>query len=250
MADQRVHIVESVVEITKHRDRELIGNSLARTMAELVPCRKITLYHVQKRTHPVVLSEGACIDAAGNVTTANQDTVLSAELSRGIMNCLTTGLLIEIIGPEKNTVESIYPVFRRQGEITGFLIVQHDGVFVDQQRLVEGLLKILQNFLSLLDESQSDKLTGLLNRQTFDEQITKVVSNPISRTAFMHLYAGTCRRIPDETFSYWLALIDIDHFKKVNDIFGHIYGDEVLILLARLMQSCFRYDDPLFRYGG
>jgi two-component system cell cycle response regulator len=250
MADDSIHIIESVIEITKHRDRDLIGNSLARTLAEQIPCKKITLYHLQKRTHPVVLSEGACVDASGNVYAADRETVLSAPLSQGIMDCLTTGEPAEVRNPHENIVETIYPVFRKQGEIIGFLIVLHDGANVDQKRLVEGFLKILQNFLALLDESQSDKLTGLLNRQTFDEQILKVISNPINRTAYVHLYAGTGRRIPDETFSYWLAIIDVDDFKKVNDVFGHVFGDEVLILIARLMQSSFRYDDPLFRYGG
>lgn len=250
MTNQSIHIVESVIEITKHRDRELIGNSLARTLAEQIPCKKITLYHLQKKTHPLVLSEGACVNSSGSVFAADRDAVLSAELSRGIMDCLTTGELVEIRNPHENIAESIYPVFRKQNDIIGFLIVLHDGSCVDQQRLVEGFLKILQNFLSLLDESQSDKLTGLLNRQTFDEQIMKVISNPINRTAYVHLYVGTSRRIPDETFSYWLAIIDVDDFKKVNDVFGHVFGDEVLILIARLMQSSFRYDDPLFRYGG
>lgn len=47
-----------------------------------------------------------------------------------------------------------------------------------------------------------------------------------------------------------MAVIDIDDFKRVNDTFGHVYGDEVLILLARLMKSCFRTNDQLYRFGG
>jgi diguanylate cyclase (GGDEF)-like protein len=44
--------------------------------------------------------------------------------------------------------------------------------------------------------------------------------------------------------------MDIDHFKRVNDRYGHLYGDEVLLLFARLMGNCFRYTDFLFRFGG
>jgi diguanylate cyclase (GGDEF)-like protein len=45
-------------------------------------------------------------------------------------------------------------------------------------------------------------------------------------------------------------MLDIDHFKRVNDNYGHLIGDEVLLLLARLMRSQFRFHDQLYRFGG
>ncbi|HNF78389.1 MAG TPA: GGDEF domain-containing protein, partial [Thauera aminoaromatica] len=47
-----------------------------------------------------------------------------------------------------------------------------------------------------------------------------------------------------------LAVLDIDHFKRVNDTFGHLLGDEVLLRFARIMEHSFRYNDRLFRFGG
>jgi diguanylate cyclase (GGDEF)-like protein len=48
----------------------------------------------------------------------------------------------------------------------------------------------------------------------------------------------------------WLGVVDIDHFKLVNDNHGHLIGDEVLLLVARLMRSSFRFQDQLYRFGG
>lgn len=45
-------------------------------------------------------------------------------------------------------------------------------------------------------------------------------------------------------------MLDIDHFKKVNDNFGHVYGDEVLLVFSQKMREVFRKEDILFRFGG
>ncbi|WP_256937879.1 diguanylate cyclase domain-containing protein, partial [Enterobacter chuandaensis] len=47
-----------------------------------------------------------------------------------------------------------------------------------------------------------------------------------------------------------LLLVDTDHFKNINDLFGHLKGDEVLIALSRTLEACSRQDDLVFRWGG
>ena len=55
---------------------------------------------------------------------------------------------------------------------------------------------------------------------------------------------------PIRRSGFWLAVMDIDFFKRVNDNFGHLIGDEVLLLMARLMRTNFRFHDQLYRFGG
>lgn len=78
-----------------------------------------------------------------------------------------------------------------------------------------------------------DPLTGLLNRRGFDEELRRVWT----------LDSG-------EAFPLGLLIVDIDHFKAINDSFGHFVGDQVLKECARLMESSVRDSDAVCRYYG
>ena len=113
-------------------------------------------------------------------------------------------------------------------------------------RIVQGIALIYQNYEGLLDYGEKDALTDLLNRKTFDGAFLKAaveLAEPAEKEA-------TDRRAFHAAEGYWLAVLDIDHFKRVNDNFGHLIGDEVLLLMARLMRTGFRFHDQLYRFGG
>lgn len=154
-------------------------------------------------------------------------------------------------------------------EVVGVLeVASSEKLKPAAQRMVGSILRIYHNFQGLLDYSERDTLTGLLNRKTFDESFLKAVgelSQP-GTTLPLHdghfadsQFADDGRRHPHhhhpheegaERARYWLGVIDIDHFKSVNDRFGHLIGDEVLLLLSRLMRNSFRFHDLLYRFGG
>lgn len=119
----------------------------------------------------------------------------------------------------------------------------HDTVYV-----IGGIVGVYRNFQNLLDYSERDSLTGLLNRKTFDDQLARMLQNGHERDP--RLPGMPERRQQHGQEKQWLAVVDVDHFKAVNDKFGHLYGDEVLILIANLLQSSFRAQDRVFRFGG
>lgn len=131
---------------------------------------------------------------------------------------------------------------------TTYLVIRSKVALLDSDsRVIDGMLQIYRNFCQLLQESQTDSLTGLANRKTFDECFSRVYElQPMEND---HPVAVDLRKSQSPT-SYWIAMIDIDHFKSVNDRFGHLYGDEVLILLAHLLKNALRNDDLVFRFGG
>jgi diguanylate cyclase (GGDEF)-like protein len=109
---------------------------------------------------------------------------------------------------------------------------------------VTAIIQLYGNFLALLDYGQRDALTGLLNRKTFDEVFMgAMLGHELQPVAADDDRTRTQQR-------RWLAVLDVDHFKNINDRFGHLIGDEVLLLLARLMRTVLRFDDQIFRFGG
>ena len=79
--------------------------------------------------------------------------------------------------------------------------------------------------------SITDGLTGLLNRRAFDQTLSEIIEHPNSET--------TC-----------LAMFDIDHFKRVNDSFGHTTGDHVIKFVATLLTKHVEEGHHVARYGG
>jgi diguanylate cyclase (GGDEF)-like protein len=106
--------------------------------------------------------------------------------------------------------------------------------------LLSDLRGVYRNLVILHDTKERDVLTKLPNRQSLDARLLQVCEH----------YSDYQVIDASEEKSSWIAILDIDHFKRVNDDFGHLYGDEVLLIFSQLMAKCFRYNDFLFRFGG
>lgn len=105
-------------------------------------------------------------------------------------------------------------------------------------------LKILSTYIAIaLDNSalykkvkynaNYDALTGVFNRRKVIEDINKLR-----------------RKLSEIKDEYYVAMIDIDNFKKVNDIYGHVNGDKVLSRVAKTIKESIEKDDIVGRYGG
>jgi len=97
----------------------------------------------------------------------------------------------------------------------------------------EDLSSLRTEFKRVRTESMMDPLTGIQNRRGFDRSLAKA-----------HEHAKTCNE------PLCLLLVDIDHFKKVNDTHGHVVGDAVLKQVANAINDVVRGGDVLARYGG
>jgi diguanylate cyclase (GGDEF)-like protein/PAS domain S-box-containing protein len=158
-----------------------------------------------------------------NISTFKQDGGFSAtykELWETIRNkkCWSGELKLKTYKGEEKWVQSrITPILDIDGEVLEFSAVYHD---ITNEKLLEELYI-------------TDPLTKLYNRAHFDEVVNFIVKH---------------QRKADTDFV--LVITDIDHFKSINDTYGHQIGDEALVSVANTLKDSLREDDLIARWGG
>ena len=100
-------------------------------------------------------------------------------------------------------------------------------------RLIDLQAQLLSAREALREQATRDALTGLWNRSSMLEILAREIS-----------------RARREQTPLGVVLLDLDHFKNINDTYGHLAGDAVLREAARRLQQCIRTYDSIGRYGG
>ena len=250
-------ILQNLVEMTGHRDHLRLEVSVLSTLQKLsgiIEVRALELFtdggvpHVRPRTW---------VDNGQLVST---DSEAAADPRRepldqypALRDCVDSHGESALASPRQGRHVLWLPVWMHDKVSTCLEITQSRPFSAHKLDVIQGIFHVYQNYQSLLDYSERDALTGLLNRKTFDEQFSRSTADSLARrvrpatTGLAVDEEASCCEPPVEQ---WLAVVDVDHFKQVNDRFGHLYGDEVLILIANILRSSFRSHDRIFRFGG
>jgi diguanylate cyclase (GGDEF)-like protein len=249
-------IVDHLADLTGFRDRDLLDVTLVGAMRDLLLTKSVSIYRTVgeagqerwlTRAHlevdsAVATSDPAWVDVEKlppidqyphRVKAMTMQQVVKVKPTLNPQPPLTSGYHL-----------SVFPVATDREVVAVLEIESTASLTPESQRMVVSILRIYRNFQALLDYSERDTLTGLLNRKTFDEAFLKASAEPPI------VDQDPERRQAMTGNGTWLGVIDIDHFKRVNDTYGHLIGDEVLLLLSRLMRATFRFHDRLYRFGG
>lgn len=231
-------MLNKIITLTNERDLLSLESLLASSLFELISPTNIGVANTIKIYHAKDL-ERQIFTTKDNVRNPEGEK-LSRTLKNELTKCFEFGK--DRLYQEKNaTPLSLYPLKNSKAETIAVIAIQAVIEDEDLRHTISMVLHVYQNFASLIRDNEHDTLTGLLNRKTFESKINKVMS-------LMHKEKS--RRDDKLDNRYYIAVLDIDHFKKVNDVYGHLIGDEVLVLFAQIMIETFREKDMLFRYGG
>lgn len=140
---------------------------------------------------------------------------------------------------------SVIPLQRKSGYQLGLLILGEDITAIVKQRKTEAVLKqnneninklnneLLEMNQKLIQKSNRDSLTNLYNHQYI---------NMVLEDLLLKERKGTT--------DICVMMLDIDYFKHVNDSYGHLTGDKVLVSICDIIKKCIHSSDYLGRYGG
>lgn len=251
-----IQFVDGLAEITRHLDKDVIERSLLQTLCDFSPAAEYRIYRVLPNPSKTTLALVAY--AKNNFVDTLGHEIKDAELPDVFFKAINRSIetqSVQIINKSHDSekVHIIYPAIDKNSENIAILVQSSDEIDSDNQRLVHGLLNVYSNYLELIDKASRDKLTQLLNRETLDAEITRIlIRNNTSGDKLIKApdYTESDSRQTIDNNLYWLGVLDIDFFKKINDTYGHVYGDEILILVARLLEKNIRSSDFAFRYGG
>jgi diguanylate cyclase len=172
---------------------------------------------------------------------------LQSSLGQQVMETITQneefGVILEVVLAELREAEDVAGIENARWT----LIREVDKLMKGHNELADKLDNT-HHYLQLV-ESDSRELTDELSRVRM-LSLTDELTGLANRRAFVRRLEDEVARVQRYGFPLSFALIDLDHFKGINDEFGHAAGDEVLRVYAKNILSVFRHHDMVARYGG
>ncbi len=240
-------LADHLAKLTGHRDRDVLDTTLVAAIGDVLRPQSVAVHRcvgdegVQRWLTRARLSIGEVTAQADPLWVDFESLPALADFPMRVAAMAQDSPAVKVGSP----VITLFPLATDRDVVGVVEIETVVTIHPEHVRLISSVLRIYRNFQALLDYSERDTLTGLLNRKTFDEAFYK-----ISASTGPTMPSPDARRQSVNAASHYIGVIDIDHFKRVNDEFGHLIGDEVLLLLSRLMRSSFRFNDRLYRFGG
>jgi diguanylate cyclase (GGDEF)-like protein/PAS domain S-box-containing protein len=148
---------------------------------------------------------------------------------------LVVGMLCEPLTAQTETIGLLHVQLRRRaaGRARAARLADREHLVTTLGEQLALALANIRLRATLREQSARDSLTGLFNRRYMEETLDREV-----------------RRAAREGYGLGLLMADLDHFKQINDTFGHAAGDEVLRRIGRFLGAAVRGEDIVCRFGG
>ena len=247
-----LQLIRKIETISSCRDRDILAANIVAALREIFNARTASMARLLPGIGESRLEIVARADAQGLFVESRDNAEPAGELLSDyplLQEVFQTGQ--PLYAASGDGFSCVFPMHGgNTSSLNSFLHVEMAHAPAEHEKeSVERFICFYRNYINLLDYSELDTLTGLLNRKTFDEAFDRILGQTLASRAPLDNDANK-RCAQTEESVHWLGVVDIDHFKRVNDTYGHLFGDEVLLRVSNLMRAHFRSTDRLFRFGG
>ena len=248
-----IELIHHIVRISARRDRTEINAAMVDAMEDLFYPRALTIHRCYPGLKKMVVFACAGINSEGryihNAYLPDYQYCQPIDSMPLLKRCRKEmSIVLDIL--EDGSHRLVFPVISLDEPIYMIDITLPEDFSADRRVALMGLIEYFGNHIALLNYGEADTLTGLASRKTFDKHLFELLGKADADNSASALSGNVRRQGGADNSHHWLAVCDIDKFKLINDNFGHLIGDEVLIMLGQLMRQSFRFDDQLFRFGG
>ena len=249
-----LNLINHVVRISAYRDRTEVNAAMVDALEDLFDPQRITIYRCYPSRRRTMVFACAGISPDGrflnNAYLPDHRFCQAIDRDPLLNRCRKeASAVLDLLDGGMHRI--VFPIMQEGQSSYLIELTLSEEFSADQRVSMMGLIEYFGNHIALLDYGETDTLTGLSSRKTFDKHLFELLGKSAPDESAAHDSEQQKRRRSNAGQSnHWIAVCDIDHFKRVNDSFGHLIGDEVLIMLARIMRHAFRFDDQLFRFGG
>nr|WP_315464028.1 GGDEF domain-containing protein [uncultured Rhodoferax sp.] len=257
-------LIEHLIKLTDHRDRDLLELTLSKALIDLVPIQRVLVSKVVSEEGIKRWMDVTVLDARGGGKVIDPlridfQTLPLLEDHRDRLHCIQQQQNVEIAwaGEEGPRITYLPLLADNLSGDEGVLEIHSASSLQDAElEVIADISRVFRNMYRLLAYSDRDALTGLLNRKSLDDTFYSAVleelgqledTSAASRQPALAAALERRHRVPP---NYWLGTMSVDHFGVVNDQHGHLIAEEVLLLVARIMNNTFRTYDRLYRFGG
>lgn len=258
-------LIQHLIKLTDHRARDLLELTLSKALIDLLPLQRVVISKVLHEEGSSRWLPVARLDARGGGLMTDPLRVDFASLprledERDRLRCLHTRHRVEVaLQGDAGPRISYTPLFESSRTEDDGVLEIHSAQGLSEAGLttVDTLLHVFRNMYHLLAYSDRDGLTGLLNRKSLDDTFYSAVLEELdegalasARPVAQALPASAPERRHRVPPNYWLGTVSVDHFNAIGEKSGHLIAEEVLLLVARILNNTFRTYDRIYRLGG
>ena len=230
--------LDAVVSLAEPRDVGGLNGAFLSILKEHIPQRAVKVYELYSSNgYPAKDTDNQSLRLI--LKTCENNVAVKLEMDdEDVRKSIAENKVVTGKSTTSGLERTIFPIPGLPDPV-GLLVIE-GRVDESCKNFLDPLLRIYASHAYLLNRNEHDSLTGLFNRHVMENKLNQIY----------YCQANGKRQNDNQQQTWAIALLDIDYFKMINDQYGHLFGDEVLVLFSRLLQHSFRDEDLLFRYGG